>query len=251
VGARVRDNAMQKLEHTAGQRADKPSSVGDLGAAPAETGGFRATLDDAALWDLVQMSCGSRARRAALVRSGVRSGYLYFADGQLVHATVGDADGEQAALDILSWRTGTWQSCDVPWPARPSIQTPWQGLLLRAAQIEDEKHRPEAQGAQPEAESAGASYRPADFEHTARIDARGEIVAGHGRLEQLAALAAYVCRVGDLIGGLMGEGDLIALDGTLAQGVDCLVFRKHGGDTIALRPRAGVDLGPLRSRLSL
>lgn len=242
------------------ERADKPSeriatattAAGELSAQATRTeSGFRATLENAGLWDLVQMSCGSRARCAACIRSGMRSGFLYFADGQIVHATVGAAEGERAALDILSWRHGTWQSSDVPWPARTSITTPWQGLLLRAAQMQDEARRDGVAEAEGQSDSPGASYRPADFEHAVRIDPQGRMVAGHGRPEQLAALASYVCRVGDLIGTLLGTGPLRALDGALAEGANCLVFRKSGGDTIALRPRDGVDLELLKSQLKL
>lgn len=250
---------MREFEKTAQARGDKPSGVSDLGTVPADgdrgapaprsEGGFTATLENAGLWDLVQMTCAGRARCAACIRSGMRTGHLYFADGQVVHATVGDVEGERAALDILSWQHGTWQSCDMPWPARPSITTPWQGLLLRAAQLEDEARH--ALGQPRRTESSSARYRPADFEHAVRVDPAGAVVAGHGRTDELAALAAYVCRVGDLIGALLGIDKLVALDGSLAQGAACLIVRKSSGDVLALRPREGVDLGQLKTQLQL
>jgi hypothetical protein len=249
---------MREFEKTSQPRADKTSGVSDLGTAPADgdrgarapraEGGFRATLENAGLWDLVQMTCAGRARCAACIRSGMRTGHLYFAEGQIVHATVGDAEGERAALDILSWEQGTWESCDMPWPARPSITTPWQGLLLRAAQLQDEARH----GGPPRRSQASrSSYRPADFEHAVRVDPHGAVVAGHGRTDELAALASYVCRVGDLIGALLGIDKLVALDGSLAQGATCLIVRKGSGDVIALRPREGVDLGQLKTQLQL
>jgi hypothetical protein len=240
---------------------DKPAPRSDSGVAQAAVdpdrhdaraeSGFRATIENAGLWDLVQLNCGSRARCVACVRSGMRSGYLYFEDGQIVHATVGAAIGERAALDILSWPSGTFQSCDVPWPSRTSIDTPWQGLLLRAAQLQDEARRDGLLHAEVRVDAPGASYRPADFEHAVRVDAQGRMIAGHGRPEQLAALAAYVCRVGDLIGALLGMDALRALEGSLAAGASCLIFRNRGGDTIAVRPRDGVDLELLKAQLKL
>lgn len=246
---------MREFEKTSQPRADKPSGVGERvsvpaaadASAPRAEGGFRATLENAGLWDLVQMNCGTRARCAACIRSGLRTGHLYFADGQIVHATVGDTVGERAALDILSWQHGTWQSSDMPWPERPSITMPWQGLLLRAAQLQDEARH--GQPVRPE--SASPSYRPADFEHAVRVDPHGTVVAGHGRTDELAALAAYVCRVGDLIGTLLGIDTLVAVDGSLADGSSCLIVRKTSGDVLAVRPREGVDLGYLKTRLQL
>jgi hypothetical protein len=237
-------------------------------AGPAERG-FRATLEDAALWELVQLKCETRTRCTVCIRSGGRSGYLYFDRGQIVHASIGQRTGESAALEVLSWRGGSWQSCDAPWPPRPTITTPWQGLLLRATQLQDETAarvqpliavgdpEPEREAARPPPaetdrhEGSGLSYRPQDFEHAVRIDAQGAVTAGHGRTEEFAALVAYVSRLGDLIGELIGTGKLVGLDAALAQGERCLILRKPAGHTIALRPRPGVDLTQLRQQLEL
>ncbi len=248
-------------------------------------GGFRAVLADAGIWDLVQMNCESRARSTVRVGSGTQHGFLFFDAGQIVHATVGNAVGERAALEILSWRGGTWDSCRHPWPERTSIEAPWQGLLLRAAQRIDETARPQPAakvarliavgvpgkpareiapmrlsepppegGAESGARASGeqpVAYRSSDFEHAVRMDANGAISAGQGQVQQFAALAGYVCRVGDLIGELLGMGKVAGIDGALAHGTECLIFRKANGETVALRPRPGVDLTQLKEQLQL
>jgi hypothetical protein len=104
-------------------------------------GGFRAMIKDAGLWELVQMRCEARSRCVIRVSSKGQVGYLYFADGQIVHASLGDNQGESAALTILSWSEGSFDPCDRSWPARASINVVWQGLLLRAAQLRDETSR--------------------------------------------------------------------------------------------------------------
>ena len=271
----------------------KPDELQSSGAASQQQlpvvradGGFRATLADAGLWDLVQMNCESRARSTVRVGSGSQYGYLFFDAGQIVHAVVGTAAGERAALEILSWRGGSWESWEHPWPERPLIDTAWQGLLLRAAQRLDEAGRPQpstrmarliavggpaseppralapmrfsepppANGAESEQRGSGeqnAGYRSNDFEHAVRMDPNGVITAGQGQSQQLAALAGYVCRVGDLIGEMLGLGSLAGIDGALAHGTECLIFRKATGDTVALRPRPGVDLTQLKGQLQL
>lgn len=238
-------------------------------------GGFQALLRDAGLWDLVQMKCEARARCVVRVGSHGRSGYLYFAEGRIVHAILGELQGERAALEILGWSQGSWDPCERPWPAQAGITTAWQALLLQAAQRQDEarnaKHltvvqaKYEAARAQddkaatmqqgsgsvpPRREESGTSYRPDDFEHAVRMDAQGNVVSGHGRAEELAALSAYACRLADLVGELMGMGKLHALEASLIEG-RCLIFRGQSGATVALKPRSEVDLTRLRNQLRL
>ena len=248
-------------------------------------GGFRAVLADAGIWDLVQMNCESRARSTVRVGSGTQYGFLFFDAGQIVHAIVGTAAGERAALEILSWRGGSWESWEHAWPERTLIDAPWQGLLLRAAQRIDEAGRPQpaarvarliavgapaapareiapmrltdpppANGTESAQRASGEqtnAYRSQDFEHAVRMDPNGAITAGQGQVQQFAALAGYACRVGDLIGELLGMGKLAGIDGALAHGTECLIFRKATGETVALRPRPGVDLTQLKEQLQL
>jgi hypothetical protein len=270
-------------------------------------GGFRATIKDAGLADLVQIKCEARARCIVRVSSGALYGYLYFDAGQIVHAVLGAAEGEGAALEILCWDAGNWDPSERPWPEEPSISTAWQGLLLRAAQMQDERprsSRPVAVLAQPQtvrsiaptprhelptlpkpgalharaalaqvaqvaqaastsvapastqsaargSEESAVSLRPESFEHSARVDAEGRVLTGHGDSEELAALASYACRLGDIIGDLLAVGKARAVDAVMSNHATCLVFRDAAGDIVALKPRIGVDMARLRGQLKL
>src|SRR5689334_2871848 len=103
--------------------------------------GFRAELTGVALADLVQLECGARSKRAFRVRSGNSVGYLYFADGQVIHAATESAVGEQAAVELLSWSDGAFEASALPLPQAPTIKRSWQHLLLMAAQAHDEMRR--------------------------------------------------------------------------------------------------------------
>jgi hypothetical protein len=100
-------------------------------------------------------------------------------------------------------------------------------------------------------EESGVSYRLEDFEHAVRMDARGTIVNGQGAAEDHAELAAYCCRLGDLLGELLGMGKLRAIDGALKGGERCFVVREDSGDTVVLRARAGADVSAIRAQLKL
>lgn len=92
--------------------------------------------------------------------------------------------------------------------------------------------------------------RPSDFEHFVRVDKRGRVLTGHGQVEELAALAAYAVRMGDLIGQLLQFGPSVALEATFSSG-SFFVYRDHGGEIVGIKPQARMGLRQLRVRLNL
>jgi hypothetical protein len=85
------------------------------------------------LLEYVEMYCLASMRGAFRVRaSGGQQGTLWFDAGQLVHAQVESTIGEDAALKILSWHTGTLAPASTPFPTQPSIESTWQSLVLQA-----------------------------------------------------------------------------------------------------------------------
>ena len=101
--------------------------------------GFSAQLRGASLWDLIQMECLARSHRVVQVVGEGGVGYLYFDRGQIVHATTAQRTGEAAALEILDWTNGSFQSCERGWPTQATIRTSHEGLILQAAQLRDER----------------------------------------------------------------------------------------------------------------
>jgi hypothetical protein len=85
------------------------------------------------------MECLARSHRVVQVVGEGGVGYLYFDRGQVVHATTAQRTGEAAALEILEWTNGSFQSCERSWPTQATIRTSHEGLILQAAQLKDEK----------------------------------------------------------------------------------------------------------------
>ena len=83
-----------------------------------------------------------------------------------------------------------------------------------------------------------------------RLGARGEIIKNSGGSEELAETVAYVRRLTELAGELLGLDGFTAFECTFAQG-RCLVFVESNGDTVVLRPRPEANLQALRERLGL
>jgi len=120
-------------------RKDGREGPGGAEAAAPSPRGFSAQLRGASLWDLIQMECLARSHRVVQVIGEGGVGYLYFDRGQIVHATTAQRTGEAAALEILDWTNGSFQSCERSWPTQATIRTSHEGLILQAAQLRDER----------------------------------------------------------------------------------------------------------------
>ena len=78
----------------------------------------------------------------------------------------------------------------------------------------------------------------------------GAILKNSGGSEELAEMMAYVRRLTDLAGELLGLDGFTALECTFTKG-RCLAFVESNGDTVVLRPRPEANLQALRERLGL
>jgi hypothetical protein len=105
--------------------------------------------------------------------------------------------------------------------------------------------------APPEAAAAArADEGNGDFQVMLRLAASGAVVRSHGASEEQAELIAYVKRLVDLTGELMGLDDFTALEFVFAGG-RCVMFTDSNGDTVVLRPKPETNLQPIRDRLWL
>ncbi len=100
--------------------------------------GMHGNLRDMAIADLVQVNCQDRKSARLEIEHGRDTATVYFRDGNVVHAVLGDASGEEVLFRILGWEEGTFDlDTGVQSPAR-TITSPWSSLLLEAARRLDE-----------------------------------------------------------------------------------------------------------------
>jgi hypothetical protein len=238
--------------------------------------GFQAQLRGASLWDLVQIECLARKHRVVRVTTVGNVGYLYFDDGDIVHAATLELEGEAAAFEMLHWSQGTFETCERNWPEHPSITISWQALLLRAAQIKDEygrakvlslpsKDRVDHQGASITVESqmtmkappgdtgngSNAHWNVEDFEVAVRLGPSGDVLASRGPTEEFADIVAYTARLVDILGELLGLEGFRGLECTFKHG-RCLLLREADGSILGVKPVSPqVDLSLLRERMGI
>lgn len=244
--------------------------------APPQSGGFRARLEGLSLFDLVQLECLSRSRRVVRVASGGRVGYLYFSDGEIVHAGTRNLVGERAALEIMGWNDGVFEVCNVAWPERTTIAARWQQILLAAAKARDdasgklvrlpprqlpsspmsslsEEEPAIAQSRPPAAPDAPVKTpgtSPSSVQQAVRIDSDGQILSIVGDDGEFGGLVAYAARLAGLIGEALCLDDFQALDVGLS-GTRCVMYVEDQGTIVAVRARNDVDLTSVVRRAGL
>lgn len=236
--------------------------------------GFRVSLEGATLPDFVQMECLANSNRVFRITSGHRIGYLFFNKGQMIHALSGDYVGEAAALEILKWRDGSVEPCNVGWPDSPTIRSTWQNLLLLSAQARDESGRHKLVSF-PSNRSATATLRSSDstklakreepsmnappssqslslaqFQAFVRLDPAGNVVSAKGESEELAPVAAYTARLAELIGNMLGMEGFSSLECAFAK-QRIFLHRERSGNLVGLKVPGDADVGALRERFGV
>jgi hypothetical protein len=230
--------------------------------------GFQAQLRGASLWDLVQMECLNRTRRIVRVTTLENVGYLYFDTGNIVHAATPQLSGEAAAFEMFEWSQGTFEPCERDWPVRPSITISVQALMMKAAHARDERARhklvafPSKERAVEQAEAAvtvesqitmkapngNPNWNGIDFALAVRLGSDGTVIASKGPADEFANIAAYACRLVEIIGELMGMEGFAGLECTFKEG-RCFIVKEADGSVLAVKPTPQADLTLIKERI--
>jgi hypothetical protein len=234
--------------------------------------GFQAKIRGVSLADLIQMECLAGSKLVVRVTSGPKVGYLYFRGGAVVHAVTATALGEAAAMEMLAWTGGTFEPTDREW-SKDTISTNWQTLLLRAAQIRDEKdhsvvtlHADGERRSRTRSEAAivgesievevtpiqvaGHTLRAEDIAVYLRMNADGAMVANSGSSQSFADSAAYAVMLGQLLGDQLGVDGFYSMECAFKAG-PCFIVLESNGEVVVLEPRTAADAAPLREMLKL
>ena len=96
-------------------------------------------LKDLRLANIIQLNCMERNVAKVTVTSHEGTGFLYFAEGQIVHAEFSPYIGEKAVSEMLSLNDGQFKvEAGVASPAY-TIKKPWNSVVLDSLRELDEK----------------------------------------------------------------------------------------------------------------
>lgn len=110
---------------------------------------MQGNIRDMAVPDLIQHTCQDRKTARVTFSNGARKAMLFFKDGEIIHASLGNAEGEEVVYKILSWKEGTFTLENGVKAPKSSIKRSWTGLLLLGAQRLDEEEFLHTQSPQP------------------------------------------------------------------------------------------------------
>jgi CheY-like chemotaxis protein len=145
-----------------------------LNWAPKE--GFQGMLRKVGLSDVIQMECLGRNSSVLEISNRQTRGRIYIEDGVIIHAAVGEANGEKAFQKILCLTGGSFQLLPFEKPAQRTIEGPWEFLLMEAARVRDETASQPVTESEPPAEESPVRAVPAV--HIAET----LICSGHGEI---------------------------------------------------------------------
>jgi hypothetical protein len=252
----------------------KPPVPREVQANDTPASGFQAKIKGASLADLIQMECLAGSKLVVRVTSGSKVGYLYFRGGSVVHATSPGSSGEPAAMEMLGWNGGTFEPADREW-SKDTIASTWQNLLLRSAQIRDEKqigsvvalrgdgaerrgtsrteHMPIGESIEFDVTPlhvAGHTLRSEDFRLFLRMNRDGTVIDSHGSTQAGADIVAYTLQLSKLIGDQLGLDRFAAMECTF-KGGRCFIVVEKDEEVVALEPHASADASSLRELFGL
>jgi CheY-like chemotaxis protein len=100
--------------------------------------GFRGVLRRVGLQDVLQMECLSRNSSVLEINARQVQGLIYIEAGQIVHATVGDREGEEAFNYLMALSGGEFNLKPFSEPPQRTISAQWEFLIMEAARQRDE-----------------------------------------------------------------------------------------------------------------
>lgn len=110
---------------------------------------MKGSLQELAVVDLIQHHCLDRNNVCVQLRNGRDRADLFFKNGNLVHATMADEEGEEVVYQVMHWEEGTFEDrADLEAPTI-SITRGWTGLLLEGARRYDEAASEDENAAEP------------------------------------------------------------------------------------------------------
>jgi len=122
-------------------------------------GVVRGNLSQMNVIDLMQsLEMGRKSCQLTLTHEGEKC-EVFFAEGQVKHATYGSLVGDEAVFKVLRWTGGSFQLDFDGKTDKETTQLNTQGLLMEGLRLLDESQRDS--GTEPEAESAPVASEPA------------------------------------------------------------------------------------------
>lgn len=116
--------------------------------------GLSGSLRDMAIADLIQLNCLDRKTAKLQIQHASQLATIFFKNGNLVHAVLGNQEGEEVVYQVLNWEEGKFNLEKGVESPVVSTHRSWSGMLLEGARRLDESEN------QPDIYQSEQNYRP-------------------------------------------------------------------------------------------
>jgi predicted regulator of Ras-like GTPase activity (Roadblock/LC7/MglB family) len=176
------------------------------------------SLKELSLTSIIQVNCNEMNTATVFLTYGGEEGVICFADGAIVHATIGDLVGEEAVYELLSWPDGTFVVEQGQVAPERTIAGSWNSLLLEGIRRLDEGELLPAESLDLEPAAPVSSDEDDDMSRLARdlrmvTGVEGSVVISHdgvvfasdvdGNPEKEGAVAVFVGNAAEEVGKAM------------------------------------------------
>jgi predicted regulator of Ras-like GTPase activity (Roadblock/LC7/MglB family) len=214
--------------------------------------GFQGAVAGLSLTDVIQLKGHNRYTGCITVEYGEQQGAIYFVDGEIIHAELGEETGEEAIYRIIKWPGGMFNIRPETTTNVCTIHYRTDYLLLEALRRMDE----ESAGTSGSGGAAGPAVTPRRtmskvaarlqnieaVTYAVLLDKEGSPLQDDSiEAVALAAKGLFLATTGNRFGDLMGLGDIKA-SAVHTKKYHLLMYdSKQHYLSIAVRPESSLD----------
>lgn len=183
--------------------------------------GFQGMLRQVGLSDVIQMECLGRNSSVLEIQNRQLRGRVYIEDGSIIHAVLGDEQGEKAFQKLLAITGGEFKLLPFEAPENRTIEGSWEFLLMEAARVADElASQAPAESDNAEADAAAASaFRPVE-------EAAPDVVVAETLICSVQGEPVYQWQCADVLARVALLQTISQQAGLLAQSLPIGVFER-------------------------
>ena len=92
---------------------------------------YKGRFIDLNLKNVININCQNKFNGFLNITNGKEIGEIHFRSGEIIHAQVGNVEGDNALLNVLNWNDGQYDTVLTDSPVRKTISTSWKTLLKK------------------------------------------------------------------------------------------------------------------------
>lgn len=222
--------------------------------------GFQGAVAGLSLTDVIQLKGHNKYTGCITVEYGDLNGAIYFADGEIIHAELGNLSGEEAIYRIIKWPGGTFNIHPEMTSAVCTIHYRTDFLLLEALRRMDEEKAgvspaesiPNVPPRRTMSKVAARLMEIGSITYVVLLDKQGAPVQDSSiEAAALAAKGLFIARTGNQLGDLLGLGEVKAA-AVRTRNFDLLMYdSKQHYLSIAVDPACNLDAVEAEIRAAL